>query len=137
MTRLRLKSILGNTRGAAALEFALVAPAFIALVVGIAQMGLLFFANAGLHNALAEGARHATIFPRPTAAEVKTKINAGKFGLKTEGFEVPTVDYDTTASPNFAEIEMTYTTTLNFIVYQHPVTLTQSRRVYMQPLPES
>ncbi len=42
--------------------------------MGIAPLGLLFFANAGLHNALAEGARHATLFPRPTPEQVRTRI---------------------------------------------------------------
>jgi len=124
-----------ETRAAAALEFALVAPVFIAFLMGIAQLGLLFFANAGLHNALAEGARHATIFPRPTPAQIRSRIDAAQFGLDPEDLDSPSVVYDTTASPNFADIQMSYTTTLNFVVYQKPITLTKRRRVYLQPLP--
>lgn len=124
-----------NTRGATAIEFALVAPAFVALIMGIAQLGLLFFANAGLNNALAEGARLATLFPRPTAQNVKDQIDAGEFGLNPAGLSAPIVNYNVTASPNYADIQMSYTTNLNFIVYQRPITLTHSRRVYLQPLP--
>ena len=42
-------------KGAAALEFALVAPALILFIVGIAQFGVLFMANNGLSNAVGEG----------------------------------------------------------------------------------
>ena len=129
--------LLSDVKAATALEFALLAPVFVAFIMGIAQLGLVFSANAGLNNALAEGARHATLFPRPTAQDVRTRINAGRFGLDPAGLTVPAVDYNVTASPNFAEIRMSYTTRLNFILFQTPVTLTQTRKVYLQPLPQS
>lgn len=132
-----MRKLLRDTRAAGALEFALVAPAFILLIMGIAQLGIIFFANAGLHNAVAQGARLATIFPRPTEDQVKAQINVAEFGLKPTGVVGPTVDYDETASPNFADLQMSYTTTLNFVVFKVPVTLRQSRRVYLQPLPAS
>lgn len=131
------KRLLTDAKAATALEFALLAPAFIAFIIGILQLGLVFSANAGLNNALAEGARHATLFPRPTPAEVRTRIDAARFGLDPAGLAVPAVDYVTTASPNFAAIRMSYTTRLNFILFQTPVTLTQTRKVYLQPLPET
>ena len=124
-------------RGASAIGFALVAPLFVTLVVGIAQLGIVFLANAGLSNAVAQGARHATLFPRPTQQDIKNSIDAAEFGLDPAKLSAPTVVYNTTASPNYADIRMSYTTTLNYIVYQTPMTLTKSRRVYMQPLPQS
>lgn len=133
----RLRRILEDKRGAGALEFALVAPAFIVLVIGIAQLGLLFFANAGLNNAISEGARRATLYPRPDAATVRASLDAAKFGLKPEGLSTPTITYVTTASPSYADISMEYTTTLNFIVHREDVTLSKTRRVYLQPLPET
>lgn len=134
---MKMHKILRDTRAAGAMEFALVAPAFIILIMGIAQLGIIFFANAGLHNAVAQGARLATIFPRPSATDVAAQINAAEFGLNPAGLADPTVDYNVTSSPNFADIQMSYTTTLNFIVYRVPITLRQSRRVYLQPLPDS
>lgn len=132
-----MKRLRNHIGGAAALEFALVAPPFILLLIGIAELGLVFLANAGLSNAVAEGARHATLHPRPTQAEVEEKVDAAKFGLDPAGLDVRAVTYDITATPNFADVQMSYTMSLNFIVTQYPVTLTKTRRAYLQPLPES
>lgn len=130
-----ITKLLNNSRAASAMEFALVAPVFILFIIGIAQLGLIFLANAGLHNALAQGARHATLFPRPTEAEVRTRVNAAKFGLNPASLSQPVVNYNTAVTPNFADVQMSYTTNLNFIVFRKSVTLTQRRRVYLQPLP--
>lgn len=132
-----MRGIFANIKGVSAIGFALVAPLFIALVIGIAQFGIIFLANAGLSNAVAEGARHATLFPRPTVQDIKDRIDAAEFGLDPAKLSAPTVVYNTTASPNYADIEMHYTTSLNLIVLHTPVTLTKRRRVYMQPLPGS
>jgi hypothetical protein len=102
--------LLSNVRAATAIEFALVAPVFVMLIVGIAQLGLVFMASAGLHNAVAQGARRATLFPRPTPAQVSTSVNAAKFGLDPRGLSTPVVNYNTTASPNYADVQMSYTT---------------------------
>jgi Flp pilus assembly pilin Flp len=130
-----MSRLLSEVRGAAALEFALVAPIFISLLIGIAQLGLVFFANAGLSNAVAEGARHATLHPRPTETEVEEKIEGGQFGLNPDALDVRSVTYNVAAAPSFAEIEMSYTMSLNFIVAEYPLTLTKTRRAYLQPLP--
>ena len=77
-------------KGAAALEFALVAPALILFIVGIAQFGVLFMANNGLSNAVGEGARYATIYPRPTNAQITQRLTDGRFGLKSANISGPT-----------------------------------------------
>ena len=133
-----LLSVRNDSRGAGAVEFALIAPAFILLVVAVAQLGILFFANAGLNNALAEGARMATLFPRPTEADIRTKIDAVRWGLKPENLATPSVTYLESGGVNYAQISMSYDVDLNFIFFElPPVTITQSRRAYIQPLPEA
>ena len=47
----------GNQRGSAAVEFALVAPLFFALLFAIIETGLVFFASQGLETALQDSAR--------------------------------------------------------------------------------
>ena len=133
---MKRRALLKDVRAATVIEFALVAPVFLILVIGIAQLGVVGYASAGLHNAVAQGARRATLHPRPTAAQVLSSVEAAKFGLDPAKLATPTVVYNTTASPNFADVRMSYTTDLNFVVYQTPITLTQSRRVYLQTLPE-
>jgi Flp pilus assembly protein TadG len=133
---LRRLGLLGrDKKGVSAVEFALIAPVFILLIVGIAQMGRLFYAHAGLRNAVAEGARFATIDPRPTAAQIIAQINANKATLDPTKFTTPTVTFtqDATSLDWFADIGMSYQITLDFIFYQYgPVTLSYSRRTWVQ-----
>ncbi len=132
----RLSRIFRDARGASAAEFALIAPAFIMLIMGVMQLGILFFANAGLNSALAEGARFATIYPRPTTAQIQTRITAAKFGLEAANLATPTVTYGTTGSSEFADISLSYSITPEFIFFTAPaITIRQDRRVFLQPLP--
>lgn len=129
-----LKTIGCEERGASALEFALVAPAFISLLVGISQLGIFFLANAGLHNALAEGARYATLYPRPNETQIKAKINASRFGLNPANVTLSPLVYGTANSSPYADMTMSYRLQLNFIfIDTDPIMLTKSRRVYLPP----
>ncbi|HEV2865939.1 MAG TPA: TadE/TadG family type IV pilus assembly protein [Allosphingosinicella sp.] len=129
-----------NERGAAAMEFALVAPALILLIIGIAQLGILFMANAGLRNAVAEGARFATLDPRQAitpeerTARIRNRITSSRFGLDPANMSTPTVTYGTSDSANYADISASYTVQLNFIFFSlSPITLTESRRAFIYP----
>ena len=51
------KSSAGDERGATAIEFALIAPVFLALVLGIFHLSLLGFTVANLNYAVEKGAR--------------------------------------------------------------------------------
>jgi Flp pilus assembly protein TadG len=127
--------LLKSERGAAAMEFALAAPILFALIVGIAQLGILFFANAGLQNAVAAGARLATIFPTPSDDEIKARITSSEFGLKPENVVVAaTIVRGTDASGlGYADISMSYKVPLRFLFFDvPPITLSETRRVFTQ-----
>lgn len=57
LSRARLKSLPGDRRGGALIEFALVFPVFIMVAVGGIYVALLSFASANLQKAAKEGAR--------------------------------------------------------------------------------
>ena len=119
-------------KGGAAVEFALVAPALITAIIGIAQLGILFFANAGLSNAVAEGARYATIYPRPTDTQIRARITAQRFGLNSQYLTTPTITPGTSNGANYVDISMSYSVPLDFVFFNGPsVTLTQTRRSYV------
>ncbi len=124
-----------DERGAGAVEFALIAPALLAFIVGIAQLGVLFMANAGLRNAVAEGARLAAIFPRPSDEDILDRVENREFGLRSDLVTEPTINHGTDANGMaFADISMSYAVPLNFIFFETPpVTLTETRRVFTQP----
>ena len=130
-----LKRLRLNERGAAALEFVLVAPALIAMIIGIAQLGILYLANAGLRNAVAEGARFATIWPRPSDTAIATKITGSEFGLIPANMDEPVITHGVDAGANYVDITVSYDVPLNFIFFDVPdVTLTESRRAYINPV---
>ena len=63
-----------NRRGAAAVEFALVAPVFFLLVFGLIEYGRMVMVQQMLTNASREGARHA-VLDGATSTEVTTIVN--------------------------------------------------------------
>lgn len=131
--------------GAGAVEFALVAPILFTFLVGISQLGMLFFANAGLHNALAEGARLATVYPLPPNAEIQALMTQKRFGLDPARIVGPTITHwpdadadgvpdDDPPAPTYADITISYTVPLNFIFFEAaPVTISETRRIFTQP----
>jgi Flp pilus assembly protein TadG len=61
MKRKNLFHCLSDQRGATAVEFAMVAPAFLMLMVGTMSVGLLIFSTGSLQYAVEEGARCAVV----------------------------------------------------------------------------
>ena len=123
-----------DRKGVSAVEFAMLLPLLILFIVGIAQMGILYFANAGLRNLVAESARYASISPRPSDTAIKAKLQQGGFGLVPAQMGTPTITYGTTSGANYADIQMSYNAYLNFIFFSYgPVTLTEKRRVFIYP----
>ena len=130
-----LRSLLRDRQGLGAVEFALIAPVIFAFIIAISQVGMLFYANAGLNNALADGARFAIIFPRPTNEQITARITDRRFGLDPAHITGPT--YSTPVTTNgitHMDITLSYAAPMDFIFFTaSPVTLSETRRVYLQP----
>ena len=122
-------------RGAALVEFALALPILLGFIIGTVQLGWLFFADADLRNAVAAGARHASIYPRPDDDAVIATINARLSRLESRYIDGPRIVRGTDANDReYADIEMRYSVPLDFIFFETPpVTLTETRRVFTQP----
>jgi Flp pilus assembly protein TadG len=121
--------------GVTAIEFAILAPVLVFVIIGIAQMGALFYAHAALRNAVSEGARFATIHPRPTAAEVVARVNANRPSGAAGTFGTPSVTYTQNATTGYwrADVSMTYSATLDFVLMKMPLTLSYSRQANVYP----
>lgn len=120
-----------GSRGATAAEFAVAAPVLILLLVGAFQLGVLAFARSGLHQAVDEGARYATIYPTPSDSQIIARVQARQFGLDPAYAGQPTITHGTQYGTPYIEITMTYTPQLNFIFFRtSPTTLSYTRRAY-------
>ena len=129
----RLKTFRRDERGVAAIEMAFALPILLLFVFGIFQFGVILQANAGIQHALGEGARLATLFPRPADEAIQTRMEEEVFGLNVGTFSEPTVttpaEEDCT---NCRLLTVTYTVTPDFVFFSGPeITLVRTKRVYV------
>jgi Flp pilus assembly protein TadG len=130
-----LKSMLRrDQKGIGAVEFALVAPVFISFIIGISQVGRMFFANADMKSAMAAGARVAELYPVPSDATIIAAVNSRLMRTGASAHATPTVVHGTDGNGNaYVELRMTYSVPLEFIFFSPPpVTLHDTRRVFTQ-----
>ena len=123
-------------KGIGAVEFALLAPVFISFIIGVSQLGRLFYANADMKNALAHGARLASLHPAPEPEDDATLIAAVNARLMRDGATsraTTTVTRGTDNGNAYIQLNITYSVPLEFIFFSTPpVTLQDSRRVFTQ-----
>lgn len=118
-------------RGASAIEFALAVPVLALFLAGLAQLGVLFAANAGLKEAVDEGARYASIYPRPSDASIISRVQARGFALKAADLATPVLTHGTSNGLPYVDISASYTARTSFILFTGPtVVLTSTRRAY-------
>lgn len=123
--------LIQNERGASAVEFAFAVPVLLVLIIGIIQLGILFMANAGLQQAVEEGARFATIYPNPNDSAIIARVNDKRFGLDAANVTGPAVTHGTSNGVSYVDVTMSYSAPLNFVFFEtDPVTLSHTRRAY-------
>lgn len=120
-----------DRNGATILEFALVAPVLLAMLIGIAELAVVFYAQAGLKSAVEDAARYATLWPKPTQAQIEARIAAKRFGLDPANIDGPYVTFSTGSSPNYVTVSMTYNLTINYVLGKATIPLTETRRAYV------
>jgi Flp pilus assembly protein TadG len=130
----RLSSLWHDKRGSAAIEFVIAVPVLVMFVWGIFQFCLLMEANAGMQQALGEGAREATLYPTPSDTTIQSTITSAKFGVSGGTWSTPQIDNANVAAANggYKVITVSYTQPTNFLFFNGPsVTFTASKRVYL------
>lgn len=123
----RRRSLARDQSGTAIIEFAIALPVLILFIWGIFQVGIALQASAGMQNALGEGARLATLYPKRSNAEIVDKINAKVFGTGIGTFSVaPVVE-----NADYKVLSVTFTMTPNFLFFNGPpISMTRDKRVY-------
>jgi Flp pilus assembly protein TadG len=135
---MRIASLVRDIRGSAAVEFAVSVPVLIVMIWGIFQVAMVLQAQAGVEQALGEGARYATIFntttnARPTNTQISSKIVNSKFGIRNGTWHTPTIDTTNEAASGYIVINVQYDVPTNFLIFSGPtISLSESKRVYIQ-----
>ena len=135
---MKLLRPLRDEQGSTAIEFAIAIPVLISMIWGMFQVSLLLQSNAGVEQALGEGARYATIFNvatggRPTNDQISNKITGAKFGTGLGTWQNPVINTDHEASDGYITISVQYNVATNFLFFAGPnVTIAKSKRVYIQ-----
>jgi len=133
------RASLRDDSGVAAIEFVVAAPVLLLMVFGIWNAGIVLWAQNGVRNAVETGARHATIFPRPTQQQIDQRVQAAYYGPVQGPLDGPNFVYGVRNNAPVVTISMSYThrAALPFLVLP-PVTVRHERTAYLAPaLPAS
>lgn len=124
----KIRILKRDERGAAVVEVAFALPILIIMIWMIAQLGLAFRAMAGIQHALGEGARLATIYPRPTNDAIKAKINAKVYGITPGTFTV----VDPADGAGFVDLRVNYTQPTSLLLLPGPtINVSRTKRVWV------
>jgi len=100
------KHIIDDDRGSAAIEFSLVLPVFLIMVIGIFAVGWAAHSTHNLRYALAEGARALQLKPTITQSELQTLVRSKVF----EAHGPEDVSVTLTIDPLSAGVKLAHTT---------------------------
>ena len=128
-----LKLIRRNERGAAAIEMAFALPILLVFIYGIFQFGVILQANAGMQHALGEGARYATLYPKPADNLIVSRMSNEVFGMNIGTFTTPTVTTPAnTVCTNCRLLSVSFSYTPDFLFFSGPpISLTRTKQVYV------
>jgi Flp pilus assembly protein TadG len=108
-----LRCFLRATNGAAAVEFALVAPLFILFCIGIFEAGRMMWIRNSIQTATEEAARYAMVHTTATDTELATQA-ANYYDDVSLDAPTFTVTRDTTGGVNFVTVSGAYTFQFEF-----------------------
>ena len=129
---IRKVGIIRDSKGAAAMEMALAIPILLELFWMIFQAGLVFRAMSGIQHGLGEGARYATLFPQPSATQIKSRISDTVYGIGPGNFTIATPSPGTADGANYLDLTVSYTQATDLIFIPGPtITVSRSKRVWV------
>jgi Flp pilus assembly protein TadG len=121
-----------DPRGAAAIEMAFALPALIVLMWMIVQLGLVFRAMSGIQHGLGEGARMATLYPKPSDSAIRAKISDAVYGIGPGNFVIATPVTGTADGATYLDLRVTYTQSTVMLLFPGPdISVARSKRVWV------
>lgn len=137
----QFRSLLRDDRGATVIEFAFAFPVLIVMLWMIVQLAFILRANAGIQQALGEGARFATLCPNPTILgctppdrdAIRTRMldAVGGTELGTFNADRPTLLTDVSGA-SYYDLRVTYSMPTSLLLFPGPtVNLGKTKRVWV------
>ena len=97
-----------DRRGATILEFAIVAPVLIAMLVGVFNVGFAMYCGAAVRNAIQRSSRVLIMTPATTAATIKTSAQALLVSVPVNNLAVTVTTETVTSSMQVKRVSWTY-----------------------------
>lgn len=94
--------------GATILEFAIVAPVLIAMLVGVFNLGFAMYSGAAVRNAVQRSSRVLIMTPATTAATIKTAAQALLVDVPVNNLTVTVTTETVTATMQVKRVSWTY-----------------------------
>ena len=127
-----LRKLRRNERGAAVIEMAFALPCLIVMMWMIVQLGLVFRAMSGIQHGLGEGARMATLFPKPADQAIHDRIESAVYGIGPGHFDIAEPETGTADGATFMDLEVTYTQSTDLLLFPGPdISVSRSKRVWI------
>lgn len=123
----RRRSFLACCRGATAVEFAIVAPLYLAMMVGVFELSRAMWIKASMQYAVEETSRYALV---NTSASATTLQTYAESKLSDAGVGTTGMTFTITADGTVADIQVSYSfVTLTSLLPFPSLTLTAKSRV--------
>ena len=125
-----------DENGVAVIEMAFALPVLVVMIYIFVQLAQVYRALAGIQQALGEGARMATLWPRPAPEDVHDKIEASVYGIGPGEFTVdmPELKNDGTEIGNYYDLKVSYTQSTNLLFFPGPdISVSRTKRVWVAP----
>jgi Flp pilus assembly protein TadG len=135
-----IRRILRREDGVATIEMAFALPILIVMIWMFVQFAQMYRALAGIQQALGEGARYATLCLTPTttgctvptAANIKSRINATVYGIGPGTFTVADPALVTAGAASYYDLTVSYTQPTNMLLFVGPtINVSRSKRVWV------
>lgn len=108
-----LRKLIHNSRGAAAVEFALVAPIIFIVIFVLINFGRLYWVQGSMTFAIEAAGRYAMLNPASSSATITSQANANLYGISTS--EVAFSTNTITGSDSVQYMIITANASFNFI----------------------
>lgn len=123
-----------DERGATVIEMAFALPILILMIYMLVQLAEVYRAVAGMQHALGEGARFATLWPTPAAADIEDRIEDSVYGIGPGEFTVdpPEIESDGSATGSYYDLRVTYEQDTNLLLFPGPdISVSRTKRVWV------